>query len=70
VVDKAIKAGGLQYITTIDCYIRSSIISGLWYLSIRPFAVDEWDTFPPNIFIDDNDSHSSYLDHINADDDD
>ena len=68
--DKSMKvSGGLQRIITQDgYYIPLNIISGLPYMSMRPYTDDEWDDLPHLILTGDTDWDPSILDH-NIDDD-
>ena len=66
--DRSIKVGGKQHITTLDGYIHPiNIVSGLPYVTMRPYTNDEWDTLPHVIWTSDNDWDPSILDH-NLDD--
>ena len=66
--DRSIKVGGKQHITTLDGYIHPiNIVSGLPYVTMRPYTDDEWDTLPHVIWTSDHDWDPSILDY-NLDD--
>ena len=62
--------GGLQRITTLDGYVHPlNIVSGLPYVTLRPYTDAEWETLPHVIWTGDIDWDPGVLDHTLDDDD-
>jgi hypothetical protein len=68
--DRSVKIpGSLQRITTLDGYVHPlNIVSGLPYVTMRPYTDAEWETLPHVIWTGDVDWDPSVLDHTLDDD--
>jgi hypothetical protein len=68
--DRSIKVqGGLQRITTLHGYVHPiNVVSGLPYITIRPYTDEEWETLPHVIWTGDTDWDPTVLDHTLDDD--
>jgi hypothetical protein len=68
--DRSLKVpGGLQHITTLDGYVHPlNIVSGLPYVTMRPYTDAKWETLPHVIWTGDIDWDPSVLD-LTLDDD-